>query len=130
MSIKFEYKTDNKTENFIKKVSKMRLKAVLDSYGRSGVRMLSEATPKRTGKTAESWSYKIDEQETSSSLSFHNSNKSGEGKGSIPVVQLIRYGHTTKNGGYVAPNDFVSPIAEKVFNDAIENVWGMYRKGK
>ena len=131
MSMRVEYKSKNETENLIQKIGKMQLKFVLNSYGKRTTRMLAEATPKDTGKTAESWSYEVEESDNSASLTINNSNKSGEGKGHghIPIVQLIRYGHTTRNGGYVAPNDFVSPIAKQMFDEADNKVWSMYRKG-
>ena len=46
-----------RTEKFLKKSMGNDYISVLSEYGKKGVDALSEATPKRTGKTAASWSY-------------------------------------------------------------------------
>ena len=123
MRIQFDYKSNNKTEEFIKKLKEDWARAILDRYGQRGVELLRDATPKDTGVTAESWSYTIKKTTTGYSISWNNSNRTGEGKGSIPVVVLIVYGHTTKNGGYVAPNDFISPVTKDLFDELANDLW-------
>ena len=123
MRIRFDYESKHKTEDFIKKMQEDWARAILDRYGKKGVELLRDATPKDTGTTAESWSYSISKTTTGYSISWHNSNKTGEGKGSIPVVILIVYGHATKNGGYVAPNDFLSPVTKDLFDKMAKDLW-------
>ena len=48
--------------------------AILNKYGDEGVAALSAATPVDTGKTANSWYYRIDNQKGSVSITFYNSN--------------------------------------------------------
>ena len=43
--------------------------------------------------------------------------------GATPIVVLIRYGHATRNGGYVVPNDFITPIPEKIFKEMADTIW-------
>lgn len=123
MSIRFEYKTSDKAEELIKKIQRDWARPILERYGKKGVELLKAATPVDTGKTAESWSYSISETPKGYAVSWHNSNRSGEGKGAVPIVVIIRYGHTTRNGGYVAPNDFVSPIVKDLFTQMAHDMW-------
>jgi len=123
MRISFEYRSSHKTENFIRKMQSDWARAILERYGKRGVELLKNATPKDTGVTADSWYYRITKREDGYTISWHNSNKSGEGKGSIPIVVLIVYGHTTRNGGYVAPNDFISPVTKELFDQLANDLW-------
>ena len=120
MMLKFETKGDfNNTESFLKRVRKWIIRQNLEHYGKIGVEELSKATPIDTGETAASWYYKIEFGDDSATLSWHNSNNS---KG-IPIVVLIQYGHGTRNGGYVAPRDFINPVLEPLIEEMIEKTW-------
>lgn len=110
-----------KTYTFLRKIQEKRIYDILDSYGQKGVQILSEATPVRTGKTAASWTYVKEVSDASISLEWHNTNMANDG--STPVVILIIKGHGTGTGGYVPPNDFVSPLMESLCQEAAEAVW-------
>ena len=43
--------------------------------------------------------------------------------GNTPIVILIRYGHATRNGGYVTGNDFMTPVLEQVFKEMADTIW-------
>lgn len=110
-----------KTTKFLKALRERRIYDILDVYGQKGVELLSESTPFRTGKTANSWYYVSEISEKGISLEWHNSNMANDGK--TPVVILLIKGHGTKTGGYVPPNDFVSPIMDSLFKEAADAVW-------
>lgn len=110
-----------KTYAFLRKIKEKRIYDVLDSYGQKGVQILSEATPVRTGKTAASWTYVKEVSNASIGLEWHNTNMADDGV--TPVVILIIKGHGTKTGGYIAPNDFVSPLMEELYKEAADAVW-------
>lgn len=110
-----------KTTNFLKAIKERRIYSILDSYGAKGVSLLAENTPRRTGATAASWTYVTEVSDEVISLEWHNTNMANDG--STPVVILIIKGHGTRTGGYVAPNDFVTPIMESLFQEAAEAVW-------
>lgn len=85
--------------------------SVLDKYGQIGVEYLSKATPVLTGLTADSWYYKISENQNDVyTLEFCNSNRSD----GYLVVLFIRNGHVTKSGTWVEGNDFVTPILNDI----------------
>lgn len=98
---------------FLKKERKFqkRLAYILESFGREGLETLQEATPKRTGKTAKSWSYKVESRKGSYSLSFQNDNLFR----GVPVVVLIVYGHATPSGRWIEGRDFVTPVVDPLF---------------
>lgn len=93
----------------------------LDKYGQAGVEALSLATPKDTGKTAASWSYTVEINDNSASITFNNSNMT---KMNVPVAILIQYGHGTRNGGYVQGIDYINPALRPVFQQMADDLWG------
>jgi len=110
-----------KTNRFLTTVLDLKIESILDFYGAKGVELLASQTPVRTGRTASSWSYEKDVTNTSITLTWVNNSVGDDGK--TPVVILIIKGHGTRTGGYVAPNDFVTPIVENLFREAADAVW-------
>ena len=113
-----EYK---KTYKFLEGIRNFRLQNILDKYGKQGVEILSANTPVDTGRTASSWSYKTEVTQESVSIEWHNDSLANDGK--TPVVILLIKGHGTRTGGYVPPNDFVTPLMDALFEEAAEDVW-------
>ena len=111
---------DNLTGFLEKAKEKIKL-GELDKYGREGVEALQAATPKDTGLTSESWSYKIDRlnNDTLIILSFHNSNIN---KG-VPIAVILQYGHGTRNGGWVEGRDYINPALRPVFDRLLSDAW-------
>ena len=91
----------------------------LDKYGKEGVAALSAATPIDTGKTANSWSYKINRQNGSVSIDFYNSNFSN----GVPIAIILQYGHATNNGGWVQGRDYINPAIQPIFDKIAKNAW-------
>ena len=91
----------------------------LDKYGREGVAALSSATPVDTGKTANSWYYKIERQNGSVSINFLNSNIN-EG---VPIAIILQYGHATSTGGWVEGRDYINPAIRPLFDSIAEKAW-------
>lgn len=106
-------------EGFFKRTKKQNFAESLDYFGKLGVMALAMDTPVDTAETAMSWDYEIIEEDGSMSLIFTNSADDG----GIPVVILIVYGHATKNGGYVQPYDFVSPVTKELFDNIADTIW-------
>lgn len=116
------YGNFRKTYDFLKAIrNKDRFVNVLTEYGEKGRKILADNTPRRTGTTAESWSYKIDVKPRGIVLTWTNSNMASDGR--TPVVVLIINGHGTKGGGYVMANDFVTPNMEPLCKEAADAVW-------
>lgn len=108
-----------KTDSFLHRLKEWNTRRLLDSYGKKGVEALRAATPRDTGKTAESWSYVIEEEPGRTSLYWKNSNIN---KG-VMIAVIIQYGHGTRNGGYVQGIDYINPALQPIFDEMAERVW-------
>ena len=122
MPIKFTQKGDFKNlEDFGKRVQNHDIYKRLNRFGELGVAALASATPKKTGKTAASWSYKIEtDGGRVSRIAWYNSNLS---KDWFPVAIMLQYGHGTRNGGYVQGVDYINPALRSVFQKLAEDLW-------
>lgn len=113
-----------KLTSFLEKSKEVFNVGILDKYGKQGVAALQAATPKDTGKTAESWAYQIDRKDGGVALTFHNTNRN---KG-VPIAIILQYGHATGNGGYVEGVDYINPALRPIFEKLAEEAWREVRK--
>lgn len=121
--IQFIHKGDfNHIEAFLAKSVGFKpiVRTILNKYGRLGVEALKEATPKDTGKTAESWYYTIEEENGNLKIVWRNSNL---GNGWAPIAILLQYGHATGNGGYVQGRDYINPAIDRTFHRIADEAW-------
>ena len=118
--ITFRQKGDfSKLTRYLEKVKETVKLGDLDKYGREGVAALASATPVDTGLTANSWYYKIENQNGRVSISFLNSNVN---KG-VPIAIILQYGHGTRNGGWVQGRDYINPAIQPIFDKIVESAW-------
>lgn len=91
----------------------------LKYVGEAGVIALKEATPVRTGKTADSWVYKIKMEDNGGlSVSFENTNVvNGEN-----VALLIEHGHGTKTGQFVPARPFINEALKPIISDFLDDI--------
>lgn len=101
--------------------SSAKLKPTFESVGKVGLQQLVDDTPVRSGKTANSWTMDITEANDKLDLIYGNSNTISDG---TPLVILIKQGHGTRNGGYVPPNDFITPIVDKTAKEISKKIGG------
>lgn len=101
--------------------SSAKLKPTFETVGKVGLKQLVDNTPVRSGKTANSWTMDITETNNNLDLIYSNSNTISDG---TPLVVLIKQGHGTRNGGYVPPNDFITPIVDKAAKDLSKKIGG------
>lgn len=113
------------TRKYLKRLSNQNIYSRLDALAKDGVRALERATPKESGYTAGSWSYKINRTKNSCSISWTNSSITSSG---TPIVILLQHGHGTGTGGYVRGRDFINPALRPVFDKISEKVWNEVRK--
>lgn len=126
MNIQFVHKGNfNHMEKFLTKSLKLKflVRPILEKYGKKGVEALKMATPKDSGKTAESWTYEIVEENGKYSIVWSNTNTISNGKYQVNVAILLQYGHATKNGGFVQGIDFVNPAIASVFQQMADEAW-------
>lgn len=109
----------NKTRNFLQKCLKPINKSVLDKYGKQGVELLKQATPKDSGKTSESWNYEIKTENGKTTIVWNNSNTSQ----GVNIAILIQYGHGTRNGAFVQGVDYINPAMQPLFDKIRDEIW-------
>lgn len=109
-----------KTFKFLRAMKEKLFLKNLDKYGQMGVDALAAATPKRTGLTAESWTYDITDNGEQLIISWNNTNVQ---KGYYNVALMIQYGHGTGTGGWVEGIDYINPALKPVFDKIADAVW-------
>ncbi len=117
MSQKGDFK---KTFKFLKEMKEKKFLKNLDKFGQAGVDALSAATPKRTGLTASSWYYEIEDDGEQLTITWNNSNVE---KGYYNVALMIQYGHGTGTGGWVSGIDYINPALKPIFDKMIGDIW-------
>ena len=104
------------TFNFFKRMSQQNIDKILAEYGERGVRALEIATPKRTGLTSRSWSWRLEHQRGKTLLLWDNSNI----QNGVPVAIVIQYGFVTKTGFRVAGRDYINPALSPIYEEIME----------
>lgn len=118
--VEFKQKGDfTKLNRYFERMKEVAKIGDLDRYGKEGVAALAAATPVDTGKTANSWSYKIKRQNGSVSIDFYNSNFSN----GVPIAIILQYGHATNNGGWVQGRDYINPAIQPIFDKIAKDAW-------
>ena len=108
-----------KTDRFLKRMSRDEIFKALDSYGAKGVSALVAATPKDSGEPAMGWSYEIERRGRSYVIHWinHHVNQG------VNIAAIIQLGHGTRNGGYVQGIDYINPALRPVFEEIANDVW-------
>lgn len=118
--ISFKEKGDFKnTENFFKRVENGTYLSGLDILAMQGVRALSSATPKKTGRTAASWTYEITNEDGRTSIVWHNTNVNR----GVNIAVILDYGHGTRKGGYVVGRNYIEPAIRPIFEQIADKAW-------
>lgn len=109
----------SKTEKFLKTIQKLDVAALIEKQAQRGVTALSNATPRDSGRVANSWGYEIAKSRGSVVITWTNTDV----ENGFPVAVMIQYGHGTGTGGYVPGKDYINPALRPVFDDIIDTVW-------
>jgi len=116
--IKITHRGDfRKLNSYFQRQLQKRHISKLDSYGKRGVEALQKATPKDTGKTADSWRYDYRITDESISLTWYNDNYNN----GVPIAIILQYGHATGTGGWVEGRDYINPAMQPIFDKIAED---------
>jgi hypothetical protein len=108
------------TEAWLKKMTSLTSQlARLESFGQAGVAALQAATPVESGETANAWFYQILQENGTYSIIWGN-NHVEDGR---QIAVLLHYGHATRNGGYVAPREYINSALQPIFDQAVAEGW-------
>lgn len=108
-----------KTNKFFDNLLKPVKMSTLDKYGKMGVKLLADNTPKDSGKTAASWDYVISREEGKTSIIWVNNNINKNQN----IAIILQYGHATRNGGYVEGKDYINPALQPLFDKMSKDLW-------
>lgn len=108
-----------KLDNFFQKALDIVNLSELDKYGKRGVEALKAATPKDTGKTADSWGYEIERNNGRATIKWYNTNI----QDGCNIAVILQYGHVSRNGSWVEGIDYINPAIKPVFDKIAEEAW-------
>lgn len=108
-----------KTDRFLSGLIGVHYMRKLKKYGEKGVAALREATPKDSGKTAESWSYEITQEPGRTAIYWKNSHV----ENGVNIAVILQYGHGTRTGGFVEGIDYITPAIRPIFEEMADEVW-------
>ena len=109
----------SKLTSFLEKSKELFNAGILDKYGRKGVEALAAATPIDSGETANSWYYRIENENGSAAIMFCNSHI----QNGVPIAIILQYGHGTRNGGWVEGRDYINPALQPIFDELTKEAW-------
>lgn len=110
-------KTTN-TDNFLDRILNGDPYSGLERHAQRGVEALRQATPEKSGLTADSWSYEI-ERGDNVTIWWKNSNSVN----GFNVAIGLQYGHGTGTGGWVEGYDYINPALKSIFDQIADDVW-------
>ena len=108
----------NNLESFLKRAVKNSSKQEAVELAEAIVSKLRQDTPKRSGKTASSWSYNIYNSSNGFVIEIVNTNNNG----SVNIARIIHFGHGTGTGGYVPPKPFITTAIDSVYKSKIDSI--------
>lgn len=118
-------KKTNRIGPWLNRLEKKEYLEILDRCAKEGISALEANTPVRTGLTAASWSYEIEQTSTHTTIHWKNTNVTRDGQ---PIAILLQYGHGTGTGGYVVGIDYINPAMKHVFDSISKQVWEVAMK--
>lgn len=122
--IRVRHKGDfSKTIKYLGELKKAIDIKELEKYGREGVAALASATPVKTGLTASSWYFEIENKNGKISINFLNSNI----QNGVPIAIILQYGHGTRSG-WVQGRDYINPAIQPIFDKITNEAWGEVSK--
>lgn len=108
-----------RTLSWLHFLNRWDINKTLEKYALQGLEALQAATPVKSGKTAQSWEYKIDISTNQVVIEWYNTN---ENKG-VPIAIILQYGHGTGTGGYVRGIDYINPAMRPIFDSIADELF-------
>lgn len=110
----YDKRFNNRMKNRLEKMKVDKKFIKLNEFGQEGVDRLQAATPVRTGKTANSWFYEINEENGKTSLIWFNTNVNR----GVNIAVIIDSGHAALDGswtqGYNYIDSAIAPVVAKI----------------
>lgn len=114
VNIEYDKQFNNRIKNYLEKKKVEKKINKLAEFGQKGVDRLQAATPVQTGKTANSWYYKIEKKDGNRvSVVWYNTNVNNY----VNIAIIIDSGHATINGKWVQGYNYINPALEPVIEE-------------
>jgi hypothetical protein len=107
------------TEAFLRKLSNLDFRRILESAAKDGVKALAAATPLDSGLASDSWGYTIAGFRGGVRITWTNNDV----ENGFPVAIMLQYGYGTGTGGYVQGRDYINPAMRPIFDQIADRVW-------
>lgn len=111
--IEMKFAGDFDMSKWLTQVKNRKLRDVLATAGDRGVAALRANTPVGTGKTANSWQYKVEQTKRGVKIVWYNTHIVSK----VPIAIILQYGHGTRQGGYVQGRDYINPAMKTIFDE-------------
>lgn len=108
-----------KTEGFFKRAKSRAYLKDLNRFGELGVKALSSATPRKTGTTASSWGYQIEQTSDCTKIIWTNSNI----QNGVNIAVVLDVGHGTEDGYWIEGRHYIDPAMQPVFDEIAKTAW-------
>ena len=116
VNVKGDY---SETKEFLEELKDGEYLSNLEQFGEMGVEALAAVTPVRTGLTAASWGYNINQKENGNvEIVWTNSNVY-KGKN---IAILLDSGHGTRSGYYISGRNYINPALDPVLEQLINSI--------
>ena len=111
--IEMKFEGDFDMSKWLTQVKNRKLRDLLATAGDRGVAALRANTPVGTGKTANSWRYKVKQTKRGVKIVWYNTHIVSK----VPIAIILQYGHGTRQGGYVQGKDYINPAMKPIFDE-------------
>lgn len=106
----YDKRFSNRMKNRLEKMKVDKKFIKLNEFGQQGVDALQAATPVRTGKTANSWYYEINEENGITHLIWYNTNVND----GVNIAVIVDTGHASLDGSWTQGQNYISAAIEPI----------------
>lgn len=91
-------------------------KSNVESFGKKVVDRLKSLTPVKSGKTANSWDYKVTSNGKAWELEIINTNINN----GVSIAKILHYGHGTGTGGWVPGTHYITKAIDSIYQEQLD----------
>lgn len=91
-------------------------KSNVESFGKKVVDRLKSLTPVKSGKTANSWDYKVTSNGKAWELEIINTNINN----GVSIAKILHYGHGTGTGGWVPGTHYITKAIDSIYKEQLD----------
>lgn len=105
-------------ERFLKNASNNKSKLHAEEFAKMIIDKLKKETKVKSGKTANSWTYKISQTSNGWYIDILNTNINN----GVSIAKILHYGHGTGTGGWVEGTHYITKVVNSVYKDNMSKI--------